>query len=141
MTEERSAMPDPFDRQLGALVDLPDVVKAGPVVKRTVPPLGVGGTSIHVVQTVRQGNQHTIFLEVVDPDGTKRLVIPSVVADVIARQREACSVMLRKKLARAAAADRKARGEKPGFKMTASERAAAARVRIEKRAADRKGVR
>lgn len=115
MSDERSAMPDPFDRQLGALIDLPDVVKAGPVVKRTVPPFGVGGTTIHVVQTIRQGNQHTVFLEVVDAEGTKRIVIPPDVADTLERQRETCSKLLRKKLARQQAADRKARGIVPGF--------------------------
>lgn len=116
MADERSAMmPDTFDRQLAGLVDLPDVVKAGPVVKRTVPPFGIGGTTIHVVQTIHQGGDCTVFLEVVDAQGTKRIVIPPEVASTIERQREACSTALRRKLGRQTAADRKARGLAPAF--------------------------
>lgn len=112
---QSSGMPDPFDRQLAGLIDLPDVVKAGPVVKRTVPIFGIGGSSIYVVQTIRQGAEHIVFLEVVDAEGTKRIVIPAEVSDTIARQRETCSVLLRRKLSRQSAADRKARGIQPGF--------------------------
>ncbi len=42
-----------------------------------VPPLGVGGTQLYVVQTYRQKEQgDTIFLEHVSETGTVRLVIP-----------------------------------------------------------------
>lgn len=119
-------MPDAYDRQLGMLIDLPDTVKTKPSIIRTVPPLGVGGSSLHVVQTVRQQltrtnakgedvgfSRDTIFLEVVASGETVRLVIPPEVADVIARQRDALGAKTRSKAARRVAAERKERGEVP----------------------------
>jgi hypothetical protein len=121
-------MPDAYDRQLGMLIDLPDTVKTKASIIRTVPPLGVGGTSLHVVQTVRQQqtrtnkrgeevgfSRDTIFLEVVTSEGTQRLVIPPEVANVIARQRDALSTKLRSRAAKTVAAGRKERGERPAF--------------------------
>ena len=68
---------------------LPDVVSTKSYVTRVVPPLGVGGTQLYVVQTYRQKEQgDTIFLEHVSETGTVRLVIPPQVSAVIARQRE-----------------------------------------------------
>ena len=117
MDEQRSeAMPDPYDRQLGVLHDLPDVVKTKPSTVRTVPIMGVGGTQIFIVQTYRQREKgDTIFLEVVGAAGTVRIVIPPKVANTIARQRDALTSKVRSKLAQAAAQDLKARGIKPGF--------------------------
>jgi hypothetical protein len=121
-------MPDSFDRLLGVLDGLPDVVKTKPSTIRTVPLLGVGGSSLHIVQTVRQQimrktkagvevnqSRDTIFLEVVSEGQTVRLAIPPEVANVIARQRDALTAKTRSKAARRLAEDRKARGEVPGF--------------------------
>jgi hypothetical protein len=121
-------MPDSFDRLLGVLDGLPDVVKTKPSTIRTVPLLGVGGRSLHIVQTVRQQqtrtskkgeevnySRDTIFLEVVGAEGTVRLAIPPEVADTIARQRDALSAKTRSKAARKLAAERKDRGEAPAF--------------------------
>jgi len=44
-----------------------------------------------------------------------RLVIPPKVADAIARQREALTTKVRRKVGREIAAARKERGELPGF--------------------------
>lgn len=124
-----SGMPDAFDRLLGALDGLPDVVKTKPSTIRTMPLLGVGGSSLHIVQTVRQQqtrtnakgediafSRDTIFLEVVGADGTVRLAIPPEVADTIARQRDALTGKTRSKAARKLAAERKDRGEIPFLK-------------------------
>jgi hypothetical protein len=114
MTE--SKMPDAYDRQLAALHDLPDVVKTRPATIRVVPPLGVGGTQVFVVQTYRQRERgDTVFLEVMDQGGSTRLVLPPTVANLIARQRDAVSVKTRRQTAKAQAEDRKARGIAPGF--------------------------
>lgn len=126
--EPSAGMPDAYDRQLGMLIDLPDTVKTKPSIIRTVPPFGVGGTSLYVVQTVRQQqtrtnakgedvgfSRDTIFLEVVSSDGTKRLVLPPEVANTIARQRDSLSTKLRSKSAKTVAAGRKERGESPAF--------------------------
>jgi hypothetical protein len=111
-----SKMPDFYDRQLANLHDLPDVVKVKPATVRTVPPLGIGGSQVFVVTTYRQRAEgDTIFLEVMGQAGATRLVIPPLVAAVIARQRDALTGKSRSKAAKATAADRAARGVRPAF--------------------------
>jgi hypothetical protein len=115
-SQASGAMPDAYDRQLAALHDLPDVVRTKPSTIRSVPPLGVGGTQVFVVQTYRQAERgDTLFLEVMGAGGAVRVVIPPPVSAVIARQRDALTNKTRSKAAKATAADRKARGELPAF--------------------------
>lgn len=115
--EPSGNLPDAYDRQLGALHGLPDVVHTAVSTVRTVPPLGVGGTQVFVVQTYRQRDRgDSIFLEVVGGTGTVRLVIPPAVSAVIARQRDALTAKTRSRAAKATAADRLARGIVPAFK-------------------------
>jgi len=107
---------DPFDRTIGLLHGLPDVTVTKTSVTRVVPPFGVGGTQLYVVQTYRQKEQgDTIFLEHVSETGTVRLVIPPQVSAVIARQREQLTAKTRSKAAKAVARERKERGEIPAF--------------------------
>ena len=114
--DTREKMPDAFDRLLSSLDGLPDVVGTRPSVQRVIPPLGVGGTQIYVVQTYRQRDQgDMIFLEHVSESGTVRLVIPPQVSNTIARQRDQLTAKARSKAAKAVAQDRKDRGELPGF--------------------------
>lgn len=120
------AMPDKFDRQLGSLTGLPDTLHTKPSTLRVVPPMGVGGSSLFVLQTFRQQTRNdegkvtssadTVFLEIVDDEGSKRIVIPPAVADAIARQRDALSNKTRKAGAKQAAATRKSLGIVPHFK-------------------------
>src|SRR2546427_7065455 len=107
---------DAFDRTIGLLHGLPDVTLVKTSVTRVVPPFGVGGTQLYVVQTYRQREQgDTIFLEHVSETGTVRLVIPPQVAAVIARQRDQLTAKTRSKAAKAIAQERKERGEIPAF--------------------------
>ena len=107
---------DAFDRTIGLLHGLPDVTEVKTSVTRVVPPFGVGGTQLYVVQTYRQKEQgDTIFLEHVSETGTVRLVIPPQVSAVIARQREQLTAKTRSKAAKAVAQERKERGEVPAF--------------------------
>jgi hypothetical protein len=106
-------MPDPYDRAIGALHGLPDVVSTKPTTIQTVAPL-VGHTQTFIVQTYRQDGQgDTIFLQSVGRDGTTRLVIPAKVADAIARQRESLTTKVRKKVAKRVAQERKDAGIVP----------------------------
>lgn len=108
--------PDAYDRQLGLLHDLPDVTRVREATVRVVPPLGVGGSQVFIIQTYRQQNRgDTIFLEVAGNGGNVRLVIPPAVSGVIARQRDALTGKSRSAAATRAAEDRKARGIAPGF--------------------------
>jgi hypothetical protein len=109
-------MPDQFDRIMGALDGLPDVEHTRPATIRVVPPLGIGGAQLWVVQTFRQKDQgDVIFLETVAGSIATRLPIPAKVADLIARQRDQLSGQMRSKAAKASAQARKDRGELPAF--------------------------
>jgi hypothetical protein len=109
-----SAMPEYYDRQLGALHGLPDVTKTKASTVRTVPPLGIGGSQVFILQTYRQREQgDTIFLEMVSAGGAVRLVIPPAVSNLIARQRDALTAKVRSRAGTEQAAARKAAGIVP----------------------------
>lgn len=132
---QTSSMPDEFDRLYGGLDGLPDVVKTKASTLTVTPPFGVGGSRTFIVQTVRQRDiGDTVFLQVVGASGSQRIALPPNVTDVIARQRDSITGQVRSKVARATAAERKAAGKKPGFKMSPAERAAAKRERDQKKA-------
>lgn len=104
-----------FDRMIGTLHELPDVVKTKATTMRVVPTFGMG-TYVYVVQTMRQKDiGDSIFLENVSENGTMRIVIPPAVADCIARQRDQLTKKSRSRAGKARAEDMKARGIKPGF--------------------------
>jgi len=109
-------MPDQYDRQIGALHGLPDVTRTKASTVRTVPPLGIGGTQVFIIQTYRQKEVgDLIFLEMVSSSGAVRLVIPPQVANTIARQRDALTSKSRSLAGKERAAADKARGVVPGF--------------------------
>lgn len=106
---------DKFDRILGGLEGLPDVTKTAPSTITTVSPI-IGAAQTFIVQTLRQREVgDTIFLQYVDDKGAVRIAIPPQAAQVIARQRDALTVKVRKRVGKASAEARKARGELPGF--------------------------
>lgn len=109
------AMPSEFDRLLANLHDLPDVVKTRPSIERIIPPFGVGGTQLFSIQTIRQGKDVHVFFEFVADGKTLRIAIPPKVGDLMARQRDAVSTMLRRKLSKASAEARREAGIEPGF--------------------------
>jgi hypothetical protein len=110
---DESKMPDLFDRMIGGLVGLPDVVHTKPTTVRALLPL-VGRAQTFIVQTFRQREQgDTIFLECVSADGSMRLAIPPKVAEVIGRQAAALTDKSRSKAAKASAQDRKDAGFVP----------------------------
>lgn len=112
---DNSRPADRFDRAIGSLTGLPDVINTPATTVRSVSPL-VGSAQTFIVQTFRQReNGDTVFLEHVDERGSTRLVIPPGVTKVIARQRDALTTRARKRGAKAAADDRKARGITPAF--------------------------
>lgn len=113
MAEDK--MPDTFDRLLGGLEGLPDVVATKASTVRTLVPI-LGSAQTWIVQTYRQKDLgDTVFLECVHADGSFRLAIPPKVTEVIARQRDQLTDKSRSKAAKAVAQDRKARGIKPAF--------------------------
>jgi hypothetical protein len=103
-----------FDRILAGLDGLPDVSHAGPSTIRSVSFIGTGQTFILSTYRMRDKGD-TIFLETISSEGSLRLVIPPAVADAIARQRDALTTKVRRRVGKASAEARKLRGELPGF--------------------------
>lgn len=104
-----------FDRAIGSLHGLPDVVSTKATTLRVVPTFGIG-SHLYAVQTFRQREVgDTIFLEHVSESGTTRLVIPAAVADVIARQRDQLTTKSRSRAGKKIAEDLRERGIQPGF--------------------------
>lgn len=104
-----------FDRMMGTLTGLPDVVHTKATTLRVVPTFGIG-TYVYVVQTFRQRDQgDSIFLEYVSDTGATRIVIPAAVADTIARQRDQLTFKSRSRAGVRRAEDMKAKGIQPGF--------------------------
>ena len=117
-TPDYRSLPDKFDRAMGSLVGIPDVIHTQPTTVRASTPI-VGSAQTFIVQTFRQRDEDksgdTVFLEYVDEKGTVRIVLPPAVTKVIARQRDSLTDRARSKAAKAVAEDRKARGIVPGF--------------------------
>lgn len=110
-----TVMPDLFDRQIGSLHGLPDVLSTKPSVVQAVTQM-VGDSQTFTVQTYRQPEiGDTIFIQCVTKDGTVRISLPAGVSNAIARQREALTARSRSRRAKATAQARKERGELPGF--------------------------
>jgi len=104
-----------FDRAIGSLHGLPDVVSTKATTLRVVPTFGLGSHT-YIVQTFRQREiGDTIFLEITSEQGATRIVVPAAVADTIARQRDQLTGKSRSRAGKRVAEDLAARGIKPGF--------------------------
>lgn len=111
-----AAMPDEFDRLAGMLFGLPDVSSTRQTTVNQVPVMGVGGSRLFIMQTVRQlGIGDTLFLQTITSEGSLRIALPPAVTDVIARQRDSLGTIVRRKIGKRTAEERKAAGLKPGF--------------------------
>lgn len=110
-----------FDRMMGALEGLPDIVSTNPSTVQITTIIGV--SNLYAIQTFRQRDgegkdaktKDTLFLQIVSHEGTVRVVLPPEVCNVIARQRESVGTKTRKKAAKRVAQERKAAGIVPGF--------------------------
>lgn len=105
-----------FDRKMGALYGVPDVLSTTPTTIQVAVPM-VGDTETFIVQTYRGKDPagDTVFLQHVNSEGTVRIALPPAVTSLIARQRDSLGARARRRAAKAAAADRKARGIMPAF--------------------------
>jgi hypothetical protein len=90
---------DKFDRALHNLDGRPDVLTTAATTVVTVPYL-TGPVTTFIVQTKRVMKEgDTIFLQYLDEEGSRRIVIPAKVANVMARQRESLTAKSRKRAA------------------------------------------
>ena len=108
-----------FDRMLGALHGLPDVLKTKPTTIQSVVPL-LGTSATYIVQTYRRKDEKddyafTAFLQIADGSGLTRVVLPDKVIDAVVMQRYALQRKGRRLKGKELAAARKAAGIEPGF--------------------------
>lgn len=112
---ERTALGDVFDRKIRNMTGAPDCCCTKATTVRAVSKV-LELSQTFIVQTYRQREEgDTVFIEYIGKEGSMRLPLPPEVTEVIARQRDALTTMARKRHAKAAALDRKARGIKPAF--------------------------
>lgn len=115
MSEDIKTTLSYFDRAIGTLHGLPDVVSTKETTMRVVPTFGFGSHT-YIIQSYRQRESgDTIFLEITSDAGATRIVIPPAVADTIARQRDQLTAKSRSRAGKRNAEDRKSRGLQPGF--------------------------
>jgi len=115
MSNEQYRTIDPFDATYGNLKGLPEVTWSKETTIQAVLPL-IGATQVFVLQTGRQREIGDFcFLTFVDSERSVRIVLPPRVCEAIARQRDALTVKVRKRTAKASAAARKAQGIPPAF--------------------------
>jgi hypothetical protein len=108
-----SDQPDAFDRAYGQVEGFPHTK---PTTITIAGPLGVGGVRSYIVQTFRTPELgDTCFVQITGPEGLQRVHLPPKVTDAIARQRDALTASTRSATGKRLAAERKARGEVPGF--------------------------
>jgi len=103
-----------YDRILASLDGLPDVTHTSPSTIRNVSFIGTSQTFIVTTYRMKERGD-TVFLESINSEGSLRLVIPPPVVDAIVRQRDALTTKVRRKVGKATAEARKARGEQPAF--------------------------
>jgi hypothetical protein len=106
-----SPMPDRFDRLLGQYHGLPGGLTQ-PQIIREVSLLGVGGSSLFVVQTARLDDGDVVFLQTEDPASGRllKLVLPPSVTRALVRQHDSLIGKARKRSAQQGYETRKAKG-------------------------------
>ena len=104
-----------YDATYRSLHGIPDATFTQSATVKVVTPI-LELTQTYIVQTCRHRERgDTVFIEYIGSDGAMRVVLPPDVTARIARQRDALSTKIRKRVAKAEAARRKAAGIQPAF--------------------------
>lgn len=74
-----------------------------------------GLAETYTIETGRDENGDHCFVERVDEEGVTRIYLPPKVVNAIARQRDALTKTIRRRIGKEQAQARKDRGELPGF--------------------------
>jgi len=107
-TDERTAIAtDAYSQTLSRLLDNPAAVKTKGSLLNVVTLLR--HTETWTVQTVRVEQGDTVFVQRINSEGGTRIVLPPMVTEAIARQRDAIVSMTRKRAARQAVETRAAK--------------------------------
>lgn len=104
---------DAYDNALSRLKDLPGGAHTKPAIVQAQD--FYGNTTQFTVQTVKWDEGETVFVTQLNAHGSDRFVLPPTVTALIGRQKDAVSLMVRRKIGRRLAAERKAAGTLPTF--------------------------
>lgn len=126
--DSQSLPEDPFDRTLSRLIGLPGGAHTKPTLVQAID--FYGHTAQFTIQTVRTEEGETVFVTSMSAEKAVRYVLPAKVADVIARQRDTVSTLIRKRIGKERAATLKASGKlRGGFSPEARAKALVTRKR------------
>lgn len=104
---------DAYDNALARLSDLPNGAHTKPAIVQAQD--FYGNVTQFTVQTVKWDEGETVFVTQLNAHGSDRFVLPPTVTAMIGRQKDAVSLMVRRRIGRRLAAERKAAGTMPTF--------------------------
>lgn len=110
-TETRSQIlpTDPFEIALADKLGHPDGAHTAPSVVQAVD--FYGNATSFIIQTVKWAEGTTVFLTQVNASGSARFVLPPKVVALVLRQQDAVSTIVRRRLGRRQAEERRANGQ------------------------------
>ena len=136
-TDTRSSVlpTDPFELALSSLLGHPDGAHTGAAVTQAVD--FYGNATQFILQTVKWAEGTTVFVTQVNSQGSARFVLPPKVVNLLLRQQDAVTTMVRRRHGRRLAEAAKASGTRVGgFTPEMRKKAAATRrAKAAKRAA------
>lgn len=106
---------DDFDRGIAMLRDLPDTVDVDNTLHLAEPLTGRKATTYIVRRFRRSSEGDTLFLQVVQGEATKQIILPPKVMALLNRQDGVLTFKLRRQNGRRLAEERKNAGIEPGF--------------------------
>ena len=113
-TQQFKKGPGKYDLTLASVDGRGDVMRTKASTIRRVITL-TGEAQTFIVSTYRTEDGDFAFIEYLDNEGPIRLALPPKVCNVLARQRESLTTMLRRKRGKERAAADKVAGKLPGF--------------------------
>jgi hypothetical protein len=116
---------DPFEITLSNLLGHPDGAHTEPAVRQDVD--FYGNASSYIVQTVKWAQGTTVFVQVMNGTRPARYTLPPKVMELILRQQDSVTTMVRRRHGKRLAEERRALGHRPVF--TAAMREKARRTR------------
>jgi len=99
---------DTFDKMLARLSGLPNGGQTQPTVVQSID--FYGNVTSYMVQTVRGGDEPTVFVTQVNAAGSSRYILPGSVLKVIDRQRDAITTQIRRRHGKRLAEERGVNG-------------------------------
>jgi hypothetical protein len=109
MDTETQLPKDLYSRTLARLLNHPQAIRTTSTIDALT---DLGHSETWVITTVRVEGYETLFVQHINAEGGQRFVLPAVVANALARQREQVLAVSRRRAAHKGVATRKAKAAK-----------------------------